>query len=124
MVNLQPLHVGFTSDKGANLINVHWYTKKQNLHHVSLILMFVHYCCMTYFTIYSTHQFYATQVWDANIIETAEERFYDSDINSFTKAIQENITVFYAVAFCYPNLCNCFSKFDAYFKFSETENMV
>ncbi|BAT92731.1 hypothetical protein VIGAN_07155100 [Vigna angularis var. angularis] len=60
----QPLHVGFTSDKGGNLINIHWYRRKQNLHHV----------------------------WDVNIIETAKERFYDSDINSFTKAIQENIT--------------------------------
>ncbi|XP_027367122.1 endonuclease 2-like [Abrus precatorius] len=60
----QPLHVGFTSDKGANLINVHWYKKKQNLHHV----------------------------WDVNIIETAEERFYDSNIGDFTSAIQENIT--------------------------------
>ncbi|XP_020237661.1 endonuclease 2 [Cajanus cajan] len=60
----QPLHVGFTSDRGANLINVHWYTKKQNLHHV----------------------------WDASIIETAEETFYDSNIDAFTKAIQENIT--------------------------------
>ncbi|KAG4907501.1 hypothetical protein AAZX31_20G104700 [Glycine max] len=60
----QPLHVGFTSDRGANSINVHWYTRKQNLHHV----------------------------WDVNIIETAEERFYDSNIDEFTNAIQENIT--------------------------------
>ncbi|KAJ1436204.1 S1/P1 nuclease [Sesbania bispinosa] len=60
----QPLHVGFTSDKGGNLINVHWYKRKQNLHHV----------------------------WDDNIIETAEERFYDSNIDDFTNAIQENIT--------------------------------
>lgn len=73
---------------------------------------------MIYFTIYSTYQFYATQVWDVNIIETAEERFYDSDINGFTKAIQENITVLY------PNLWYLLSKFDAYSKFSETENMV
>ncbi|XP_022641482.1 endonuclease 2 isoform X2 [Vigna radiata var. radiata] len=29
----QPLHVGFTSDKGGNLINIHWYRRKQNLHH-------------------------------------------------------------------------------------------
>ncbi|KAI4357808.1 hypothetical protein L6164_001732 [Bauhinia variegata] len=60
----QPLHVGFTSDKGGNTINVHWYTRKQNLHHV----------------------------WDANIIETAEERFYDSNIDGFVNAIQQNIT--------------------------------
>ncbi|XP_004497080.1 endonuclease 2 [Cicer arietinum] len=60
----QPLHVGFTSDKGANLINVHWYTRKQNLHHV----------------------------WDQSIIETAEERFYESNRDNFVSAIQENIT--------------------------------
>lgn len=33
--NLQPLHVGFTSDKGGNTIDVHWYTRKSVLHHVS-----------------------------------------------------------------------------------------
>ncbi|XP_057424619.1 endonuclease 2 [Lotus japonicus] len=60
----QPLHVGFTSDRGGNSINVHWYTRKQNLHHC----------------------------WDANIIETAEERFYDSNIDEFIDAIQQNIT--------------------------------
>lgn len=60
----QPLHVGFTTDKGANTIDVHWYTRKQNLHHV----------------------------WDVNIIETAEESFYDSNIDDFIKAIQDNIT--------------------------------
>ncbi|CAI8605081.1 unnamed protein product [Vicia faba] len=31
----QPLHTGFTTDKGGNTIDVHWYTRKQNLHHVS-----------------------------------------------------------------------------------------
>ncbi|MED6194504.1 Endonuclease 2 [Stylosanthes scabra] len=60
----QPLHVGFLGDKGGNTIDVHWYTKKQNLHHV----------------------------WDDSIIETAEERFYDSEIGDFINAIQENIT--------------------------------
>jgi len=35
LVNLQPLHTGFTTDKGGNLIDVHWFTRKQNLHHVS-----------------------------------------------------------------------------------------
>ncbi|XP_061339492.1 endonuclease 2 [Gastrolobium bilobum] len=60
----QPLHVGFTSDKGGNTINIHWYTRKQNLHHV----------------------------WDDNIIETAEERFYDSNIDEFISTIQGNIT--------------------------------
>lgn len=60
----QPLHTGFTTDKGGNLIDVHWFTRKQNLHHV----------------------------WDANIIETAEERFYDTNIDEYISAIQENIT--------------------------------
>jgi hypothetical protein len=27
--------VGFTSDKGGNTIDVHWYTRKTVLHHVS-----------------------------------------------------------------------------------------
>ncbi|KAJ7954110.1 Endonuclease [Quillaja saponaria] len=60
----QPLHVGFTSDRGGNTIDVHWYTRKQNLHHV----------------------------WDDNIIETAEERVYSSNVDDFIKAIQRNIT--------------------------------
>ncbi|KAJ9163336.1 hypothetical protein P3X46_023014 [Hevea brasiliensis] len=60
----QPLHVGFTSDRGGNTIDVHWYTRKQVLHHV----------------------------WDANIIETAEERFYSSNVEDMIDAIQQNIT--------------------------------
>ncbi|KAF5207605.1 Endonuclease [Thalictrum thalictroides] len=60
----QPLHVGFTSDRGGNTIDVHWYTRKQVLHHV----------------------------WDANIIETSEERFQDSNVDEFIDAIQQNIT--------------------------------
>lgn len=39
--SLQPLHVGFTSDRGGNEIDVHWFTRKQNLHHVSLIANFI-----------------------------------------------------------------------------------
>lgn len=30
----KPLHCGFVSDEGGNTIYVHWYTRKQNLHHV------------------------------------------------------------------------------------------
>ncbi|GFP84664.1 endonuclease 2 [Phtheirospermum japonicum] len=60
----QPLHVGFTSDRGANTIDVHWYRRKSVLHHV----------------------------WDTNIIETAEKRFYDSDVNQLIDALQQNIT--------------------------------
>ncbi|KAL0372628.1 UNVERIFIED_CONTAM: Endonuclease 2 [Sesamum calycinum] len=29
----QPLHVGFTSDRGANTIDVRWYRRKEVLHH-------------------------------------------------------------------------------------------
>ncbi|KAH1265329.1 Endonuclease 2 [Glycine max] len=63
----QPLHCGFFSDKGGNEINVRWYRRKQNLHHV----------------------------WDASIIETEVERFYD-DIEDFVDAIQRNITKVWA----------------------------
>lgn len=31
---MQPLHVGFASDKGGNTIEVHWYRRQANLHHV------------------------------------------------------------------------------------------
>ncbi|KAE8818860.1 Nuclease S1 [Hordeum vulgare] len=31
----QPLHVGFTSDKGGNTIDVHWYRRKTELHHMA-----------------------------------------------------------------------------------------
>ncbi|KAH6805374.1 endonuclease 2 [Perilla frutescens var. frutescens] len=60
----QPLHVGFTSDKGANTIDVHWYKRKAVLHHV----------------------------WDSSVIETAEERFYDAQVNELIDALQKNIT--------------------------------
>ncbi|RWW59020.1 hypothetical protein BHE74_00034071 [Ensete ventricosum] len=33
------------------------------------------------------------QVWDDNIIETAEDRFYDDNVEEFTEAIKQNITV-------------------------------
>ncbi|KAH7516518.1 endonuclease 2 [Ziziphus jujuba] len=64
----QPLHVGFATDRGGNDIDVHWYTRKQNLHHV----------------------------WDRDIIETAEERFYDSNVEQLVEAIQKNITTEWA----------------------------
>lgn len=64
----QPLHCGFVSDKGGNEITVHWYTRKQNLHHV----------------------------WDVSIIETEVERFYDLELGDFIDAIQQNITKVWA----------------------------
>ncbi|KAL0326990.1 UNVERIFIED_CONTAM: Endonuclease 2 [Sesamum angustifolium] len=60
----QPLHVGFTSDRGANTIDVRWYRRKEVLHHV----------------------------WDSNIIETAEKRFYDSNVEELIGTLQKNIT--------------------------------
>lgn len=33
------------------------------------------------------------QVWDDNIIETAEERFYNDNVEEFAEAIKQNITV-------------------------------
>ncbi|KAL4304395.1 hypothetical protein GQ457_10G022150 [Hibiscus cannabinus] len=63
-ITFQPLHVGFAEDKGGNTIDVHWYKRKAVLHHV----------------------------WDTDIIETAEKRFYDSNVDSMVDAIQQNIT--------------------------------
>ncbi|KAI5677589.1 hypothetical protein M9H77_08539 [Catharanthus roseus] len=60
----QPLHVGFTSDRGGNTIDVHWYRRKAVLHHV----------------------------WDASIIETSEERFYDSEVEGLIESLKNNIT--------------------------------
>ncbi|XP_051144168.1 endonuclease 2-like [Andrographis paniculata] len=60
----QPLHVGFTTDKGANTIGIRWYRTKQNLHHV----------------------------WDTNIIETEEENYHNSNVEDLIRAIDQNIT--------------------------------
>ncbi|XP_057948997.1 endonuclease 2 [Malania oleifera] len=60
----QPLHVGFTSDRGGNTIDVRWFTRKAVLHHV----------------------------WDNNIIETAEERYYDANVENLIDTIKQNIT--------------------------------
>ncbi|CAH8358868.1 unnamed protein product [Eruca vesicaria subsp. sativa] len=64
----QPLHVSFASDKGGNTIEVHWYTRKANLHHV----------------------------WDSSIIETAEADFYNSELDGMVDAINKNITTEWA----------------------------
>ncbi|KAG8382885.1 hypothetical protein BUALT_Bualt05G0125800 [Buddleja alternifolia] len=60
----QPLHVGFTSDRGGNTVDVRWYRRKEVLHHV----------------------------WDNNIIETSEQRFYDSNIEELIDTLQHNLT--------------------------------
>ncbi|XP_057477406.1 endonuclease 2 isoform X1 [Actinidia eriantha] len=80
----QPLHVGFTSDRGGNTIDVKWYTTKTVLHHT----------------------------WDSNIIETSEERSYDSSPDGLIDAIQKNITAEWADQVpmwekCSRNLTTC-----------------
>ncbi|KAK6124414.1 hypothetical protein DH2020_041834 [Rehmannia glutinosa] len=60
----QPLHVGFTGDEGGNTIIIRWYRRKTNLHHV----------------------------WDTMIIESALKTFYNSDLTTMIKSIQNNIT--------------------------------
>ncbi|KAB5533957.1 hypothetical protein DKX38_017043 [Salix brachista] len=62
----QPLHVGFLGDLGGNTIQVRWYRRKSNLHHV----------------------------WDNMIIESALKTFYSSDLATMIRAIQNNITVY------------------------------
>ncbi|XP_065877653.1 endonuclease 4-like isoform X2 [Euphorbia lathyris] len=60
----QPLHVGFTGDLAGNLIQVRWYRRKTNLHHV----------------------------WDDMIIDSALKTFYSSDIAIMIQSIQNNMT--------------------------------
>ncbi|KAM0834350.1 hypothetical protein ACQ4PT_063655 [Festuca glaucescens] len=66
----QPLHVGFSSDRGGNTIDVHWYRRKTVLHHV----------------------------WDVNIIETAEKDYYDEGTAEFVDALNKNITMTISIA--------------------------
>lgn len=60
----QPLHVGFKGDEGGNTIIVRWYRRKTNLHHV----------------------------WDDMIIESAINKFYNSEVSTMIQSIQSNIT--------------------------------
>ncbi|CAM0879132.1 unnamed protein product [Alopecurus aequalis] len=60
----QPLHVGFSSDRGGNTIDLHWYRRKTELHHV----------------------------WDVNIIDTSEKDYYDQGTAEFVDALNKNIT--------------------------------
>uniref|UniRef100_A0A1D1XUF8 Aspergillus nuclease S1 n=1 Tax=Anthurium amnicola TaxID=1678845 RepID=A0A1D1XUF8_9ARAE len=64
----QPLHVGFTSDKGGNTIHVHWYTQRQVLHHV----------------------------WDSSIIDSAIQRFYNNSVEGLIDDLNRNITGIWA----------------------------
>ncbi|GAB4840308.1 hypothetical protein Ancab_021074 [Ancistrocladus abbreviatus] len=65
----QPLHCGHVGDRGGNLIDVHWYRRKTNLHHVVL------------------------RVWDTSIIGSEEYYFYDKSVDGLIDTIQTNITV-------------------------------
>ncbi|WJX26550.1 Endonuclease 1 [Trifolium repens] len=60
----QPMHVGFTSDKGGNTIDLRWYRHKSNLHHV----------------------------WDREIILTALADYYDKDVTLLLQDIEKNYT--------------------------------
>ncbi|XP_010533869.1 PREDICTED: endonuclease 1 [Tarenaya hassleriana] len=60
----QPMHVGFTSDEGGNTIELRWFRRKSNLHHV----------------------------WDRDIILTALADYYDKNLDLFQRALERNIT--------------------------------
>ncbi|KAJ4977021.1 hypothetical protein NE237_002127 [Protea cynaroides] len=60
----QPMHVGFTSDEGGNTIEVRWFRRMSNLHHV----------------------------WDRDIILTSEKEIYDQNMDFFQEDIQNNFT--------------------------------
>ncbi|KAI4342965.1 hypothetical protein MLD38_027523 [Melastoma candidum] len=60
----QPMHVGFSSDEGGNTIELHWFHRKSNLHHV----------------------------WDRDIILTAAADYYEKDMSLLLQDIEANYT--------------------------------
>ncbi|KAJ0239452.1 Endonuclease 5 [Hirschfeldia incana] len=60
----QPLHVGFSGDRGGNTIIVHWYNHKTNLHNV----------------------------WDDMIIESALKTYYNSSLSVMIQSLQAKLT--------------------------------
>ncbi|XVF25879.1 hypothetical protein REPUB_Repub13aG0251900 [Reevesia pubescens] len=60
----QPMHVGFTSDAGGNTINLRWFRRKSNLHHV----------------------------WDRDIVLQALKDYYEKDLDSLEENLVANIT--------------------------------
>ncbi|CAI9087577.1 OLC1v1021684C1 [Oldenlandia corymbosa var. corymbosa] len=60
----QPLHCGFIGDEGGNSINLRWFKRKANLHHV----------------------------WDTLMIETAMKTYYNRDLDTMIESIQRNIS--------------------------------
>ncbi|XP_010542169.1 PREDICTED: endonuclease 2 [Tarenaya hassleriana] len=93
----QPLHTAFASDKGGNTIDVHWYRRKESLHHVRKKL---NTKCIRRTSINTRYTLIECagiiQIWDVNIIETAEENLYDSNVEEMIDAIQKNITTEWA----------------------------
>jgi hypothetical protein len=61
----QPLHVSFEEDEGGNSIQVHWYRRKANLHHV----------------------------WDVSIIDSVMKDFYNKDMDTMVDALETNLTL-------------------------------
>ncbi|KAG2323689.1 hypothetical protein Bca52824_006417 [Brassica carinata] len=59
----QPLHTGFSGDRGGNTIIVHWYNSKTNLHHV----------------------------WDDMIIESALKTYYNSSLSVMIQSLQAKL---------------------------------
>ncbi|KAK6122284.1 hypothetical protein DH2020_043904 [Rehmannia glutinosa] len=54
------------------------------------------------------------QVWDTNIIETAEKRFYDSDVEELIDALQKNITTVWSAQAKAWESCNKIACPDLY----------
>lgn len=95
---VQPLHVGFTSDRGGNTIDVKWYTTKTVLHHVSS--NFPLNKLLFFQNLFLIH---TLQVWDNSIIETAEEKLYDSNVDELINTLQTNITVLLPLLTLHPS---------------------
>lgn len=100
---MQPLHVGYASDKGGNTIEVHWYRRKANLHHVRTAKR--KYVYNLSIKKYKVLNFRFIQIWDSNIIETAEADLYNSELEGMVDAIKKNITVLMNKNGCSQHVC-------------------
>ncbi|KAK4491680.1 hypothetical protein RD792_002446 [Penstemon davidsonii] len=103
----QPLHVGFTGDEGGNTINVRWYRRKSNLHHVSHELLEINYILSNTIKLWFKEYKFGDlawpllicvalfqvvhSVWDTMIIESALKTYYNSDLTTMIQSIQSNI---------------------------------
>ncbi|CAN6818554.1 unnamed protein product [Brassica oleracea] len=59
----QPLHEGFVGDQGGNKIKLNWYEQETNLH----------------------------RVWDNKIIESAQEKYYNSSLSVMIHSLQHKL---------------------------------